>query len=449
MLYLFSSKDRSKLAIQYVDQESLFRCLSQIMDDIDRKLTKETSKIENWTDAKEMISQLFQSEHPEFLVQTKFDDLISKYDCLSSSKRGDMSYGSVVLTSLNEYQTHNESYVVLLYAYAIIHYLFMTQKGNKAVIRTKGAITKQLSDYTDPNSFVSLITKAINNGINCKMIVNDYDYIANKQIETTKEEEENAEVILSNYKNDPIYGQCYEGVIDGLTALCINNSGYLDIQNIVNIFKEAEKNVDRVLNSNLKEIEIMRVHSEIINRSRNIENTQGNVAISIVTPERIIGFLINQVFLIVLWDKMKDRSSYTKQFEDCRSYINYLNDVSTYKGNPLWKLLAERLPIIKERPRIEDLEVENANLREQIANQNKRSLSFVTNLMNKIIIKLSSDPNNLKDADKAQFISEVSGYKDTSIASCLTKQKKNELMPNEEELENIEQLLSRLSIKLK
>lgn len=262
-------------------------------------------------------------------------------------------------------------------------------------------------------------------------------------------ETRNYEDLINHYKNDPFYGKCYEGVIKGLTALCIRNTNYLDIQYFVNIFKVAEENVERVLHSNLKEIEIMRAHSEIINRGRNIENRQGQVYISVVTPERIIGFLTDQVFLIVLWDKMEERSSYTKQFEDCRSYINNLNDETTYKGNPLWTLLAERLPEIKDRPRIEDLEVKIANLQEQLKQGGRATLNSVTYLMNMFISKLSSAPNELKDIDKARLIVKISGYKENSIITCLSRQKKNEDMPSEENLKMLNEMLSKVSISTK
>lgn len=322
MLYLFSSEERAKLAIQYVDQESLYHCLDPIMDDIDHKLTKETNKIENWTDAKALVAQIFQSKHPECLVQIKLEELKSEYDCLSSRKRGDNFCGSELMTNLTRTQILDECYVVLLYAYAIVHYLFMTQK-NDAVIRTQGAIIKQISNYNAVNSFAPFLTAAINNGIDYNMIVNDYDYKSNELIEMTEEKLENAETILSKYKDDPIYGQCYEGVVSDLSFICRNGKS-LGLQDYANVFIEAEKHVERVLNSKFKEIEIPNVHSDIMNQYPDNESRQGQIIVNIITPERKIGYVIEQVFMIVLWDKMHDKSVLEiNQFEDIRLFINY------------------------------------------------------------------------------------------------------------------------------
>lgn len=445
MLYLFSSEERAKLAIQYVDQESLYHCLDPIMDDIDHKLTKETNKIENWTDAKALVAQIFQSKHPECLVQIKLEELKSEYDCLSSRKRGDNFCGSELMTNLTRTQILDECYVVLLYAYAIVHYLFMTQK-NDAVIRTQGAIIKQISNYNAVNSFAPFLTAAINNGIDYNMIVNDYDYKSNELIEMTEEKLENAETILSKYKDDPIYGQCYEGVVNELSLICRYDVS-LDIHDYVKVFMEADRYVERVLNSKFKEIEISKVHSDIMKQYPEIENRQGNLIVTIKTPERKIGYVIEQVFMIALWDKMTKKTKLEiKQFEDIREFINYHYYPNPYTGSHLWKLLAERLPEIKEKPRTEDLLVRIQHLENELSKDLRAGMDVVIPVLVKLINNASKDPLKVSDTDKAQLIEKLTGYKSNGISSKITNMKKEDLNPSEEKKQEVYELLSKCGI---
>ena len=73
------------------------------------------------------------------------------------------------------------------------------------------------------------------------------------------------------------------------------------------------------------------------------------------------------VFLIALFDSMKEKSDLVMTaLQDCREYIEYIIDYNKpYTSNPLWKLIAERIPP-KNRLRLEDVQKEKEQLIDQV-----------------------------------------------------------------------------------
>lgn len=240
-----------------------------------------------------------------------------------------------------------------------------------------------LYELSSENEKFKKITVLLNDILSSKVIVkDDYDFLMSKVNETMctfikgldskstetvadkygSPENKDAEKALRKYISDPIYGQCYEGVVSVLSMLGRDKGIIHTLDEYVKVFEEAKFAVEGVLNSPMPEIAIANAQAHIIDKYPEIQN--GNL--SIVTPKRIFGCLIEMVFIIVLWDKMPNKSKLViTAFEDCRSFVENHDTPYLYTDNPMWKLIAERISY-RKAPRIEDLQAENERLKQTL-----------------------------------------------------------------------------------
>lgn len=168
---------------------------------------------------------------------------------------------------------------------------------------------------------------------------------------------------LNEYITDPIYGQCYPGIVSVLGALGLVSEDKFTIENYVDLYNEAEEAVIKVMESEHPEIEIPNIQADFIRNYPDRKN--GNIIIT--TRERQYGCILEMVFLIALFDSMKEKSDLVMTaLQDCREYIEYIIDYNIpYTSNPLWKLIAERIPP-KNRLRLEDVQKEKEQLIDQV-----------------------------------------------------------------------------------
>lgn len=170
--------------------------------------------------------------------------------------------------------------------------------------------------------------------------------------ESKKEMDAANDFLLESYKADSVYGQCYGGIISTLTGLSICNGKTYGSEDYVYVFNEVKNKVEAVKKSSHPEIEITNVIGCL---SREYNTGDGE------TQQKTI--LVALIFLIVVWDTLRDQSTEVKtMLTSCRTFIEYRYTSCAYTTNPLWKLVAERIPA-EERPRIEDFQVENEKLK--------------------------------------------------------------------------------------
>lgn len=168
---------------------------------------------------------------------------------------------------------------------------------------------------------------------------------------------------LNKFIVDPIYGQCYPGIVSVLGTLGLVSEDKFTIEKYVDLYNEAEEAVIKVMESEHPEIEIPNIQADFIRNYPDRKN--GNIIIT--TRERQYGCILEMVFLIALFDSMKEKSDLVMTaLQDCREYIEYIIDYNIpYTSNPLWKLIAERIPP-KNRLRLEDVQKEKEQLIDQV-----------------------------------------------------------------------------------
>ena len=197
-------------------------------------------------------------------------------------------------------------------------------------------------------------------------LIKNYNYnISPSKIDnnTDKQEHINYNKELNKIKDDPIYGQCYPGIVWVLGALGLVSEEKFTIKDYVNLYHEAKDAVDKVMNAEYPEIEIPNIQADFIHNYPDQKN--GNITIT--TRERQYGCILEMVFLIALFDSMKEKNDIVMSaFQDCREYIEYVIEYNIpYTSNPLWKLIADRIPP-KNRPRLEDVQKEKEQLIDKV-----------------------------------------------------------------------------------
>lgn len=197
-------------------------------------------------------------------------------------------------------------------------------------------------------------------------LIKNYNYnISPSKIDnnTDKQEHFDYKKELNKFIVDPIYGQCYPGIVWVLGALGLVSEEKFTIKDYVNLYHEAKDAVDKVMNAEYPEIEIPNIQADFIHNYPDQKN--GNITIT--TRERQYGCILEMVFLIALFDSMKEKNDIVMSaFQDCREYIEYVIDYNIpYTSNPLWKLIADRIPP-KNRPRLEDVQKEKEQLLDKV-----------------------------------------------------------------------------------
>lgn len=174
---LFSSEDREQVLLKLIEQESLFRSLSEALDqyDVDHHLWKVTTKVENWVDAKKFVAELLVSRYPEYLVQQKINTLRDNCGCLRSIKRNRKGhYGPRFLENLSMITQNLETESVIMCACCIVHYL-ISLDGKKHLTK----LFDKLSSYLNPDGTKEIMTNLcarMDCDIMVDEIVRDYDY---------------------------------------------------------------------------------------------------------------------------------------------------------------------------------------------------------------------------------------------------------------------------------
>lgn len=193
-------------------------------------------------------------------------------------------------------------------------------------------------------------------------LIKNYNYnISPSKIDNNTDKQEHIDYNkeLNKFIVDPIYGQCYPGIVWVLGALGLVSEEKFTIKDYVNLYHEAKDAVDKVMNAEYPEIEIPNIQADFIHNYPDQKN--GNITIT--TRERQYGCILEMVFLIALFDSMKEKNDIVMSaFQDCREYIEYVIEYNIpYTSNPLWKLIADRIPP-KNRPRLEDVQKEKEQL---------------------------------------------------------------------------------------
>ena len=197
-------------------------------------------------------------------------------------------------------------------------------------------------------------------------LIKNYNYnISPSKIDNNTDKQEHIDYNkeLNKFIVDPIYGQCYPGIVWVLGALGLVSEEKFTIKDYVNLYHEAKDAVDKVMNAEYPEIEIPNIQADFIHNYPDQKN--GNITIT--TRERQYGCILEMVFLIALFDSMKEKNDIVMSaFQDCREYIEYVIEYNIpYTSNPLWKLIADRIPP-KNRPRLEDVQKEKEQLIDQV-----------------------------------------------------------------------------------
>ena len=197
-------------------------------------------------------------------------------------------------------------------------------------------------------------------------LIKNYNYnISPSKIDNNTDKQEHIDYNkeLNKFIVDPIYGQCYPGIVWVLGALGLVSEEKFTIKDYVNLYHEAKDAVDKVMNAEYPEIEIPNIQADFIHNYPDQKN--GNITIT--TRERQYGCILEMVFLIALFDSMKEKNDIVMSaFQDCREYIEYVIEYNIpYTSNPLWKLITDRIPPIN-RPRLEDVQKEKEQLLDKV-----------------------------------------------------------------------------------
>ena len=197
-------------------------------------------------------------------------------------------------------------------------------------------------------------------------LIKNYNYnISPSKIDNNTDKQEHIDYNkeLNKFIVDPIYSQCYPGIVGVLGALGLVSEEKFTIKDYVNLYNEAKDAVDKVMKSEHPEIEIPNIQADFIHNYPDRKN--GNIIIT--TRERQYGCILEMVFLIALFDSMKDKSDLVMSaFQDCREHIEYVIDYNIpYTSNPLWKLITDRIPP-NNRPRLEDVQKEKEQLLDKV-----------------------------------------------------------------------------------
>ena len=173
---------------------------------------------------------------------------------------------------------------------------------------------------------------------------------------------------LAAYRDDPTYAQCYEGIVTTLATIGYVSGKPLGAADCVRVYDEVRQGIESVLGSAFPEIQLTSVHAAI--RARHCDSNEepgDGITVSIMTAERMLGILTEMVFVIVLWDKMTEKNDMVRRaFTDCRTWLENADYNRPYVTNPLWRLIAQRIPPAGQ-PRLEDLQAEIGRLTAEMA----------------------------------------------------------------------------------
>lgn len=97
MLKNYSAQKRKELNLLFLEEEPLFNFVDSNLDEIENIFrSKETSKIENWTDAKTIIASMCRSKTPHKMVNITISGLFEDVKSFCTAKRGEPHHTTCV-----------------------------------------------------------------------------------------------------------------------------------------------------------------------------------------------------------------------------------------------------------------------------------------------------------------------------------------------------------------
>lgn len=207
-------------------------------------------------------------------------------------------------------------------------------------------------------------SKHIANALYDRYFIPTMHKIAQAMADDGNEESTSGSHDLQYYIDHPVYGLGYDSVLSYLSVVSMKDNVELAETDYVNVFAEAEECVNRVLNANKPELEIPRIHAYINKKYFNSETKGNGLKITVITSQYCVGCIIEMLFMIALYDLLPEKTDRVmKTLINMRAFIeNHENDY-IYKNDELWTLIAQRIPPLPGRPRLEDLQVEIERLK--------------------------------------------------------------------------------------
>lgn len=268
-------------------------------------------------------------------------------------------------------------------------------------------------------------------------------------------ENKSIEERLEYYRNHPVYGKCYEAVVQNISNITFRSSEPVWLEDYVAIFDEADELVNEVIGSAFPEIEIGNVLTRINKRYGIGEDVVNNLPRSRFQGNQMIGICVEMIFLILICDQyenMPDVCRRTLMYH--RARIEYINADLHYLTNEMWLLVAERIPRM-ENPRVEDLRARIAELEKQLQDKKMNMLEkekdtqkIALSLCHKMLDILIK--GSVTESEKSQMIEYMTGWKASSIRPILSTLQK-ESLPGvyKNKVEEINDALNNMGIDIK
>ena len=219
-------------------------------------------------------------------------------------------------------------------------------------------------------------------------INHDYNSSLNGEQQNNSENhfslEINYKLLLKQFENDPLYNQCYEGILIALSILSLKTGDSHIISSLGAIYSATKTAVDDVLLSDTPEIDIIKHMTNFLhNHKANWHKCKKDISFN-------FGYIQGMVFLIVLYDSMQQKNACViRQLSQWRHNLeSEASQFDILDGNPMWKLIAERIPQNNE-PRLEDIKLENERLLKTIEDlkENLKQKDEEINKLNQGMIK--------------------------------------------------------------
>ena len=250
-------------------------------------------------------------------------------------------------TNKNVYYGVTPMYIQAVLLSAHIYCTFISEKKTEDNVMENAAkilydvLENELTDYID-QSFSALLFDQIEPTLERFRELAPTD----EEIAELQKAKDIDEKTLDDYLADPIYKQCYEGIFEVLGTIGLNNGKEYTEGDYLEVYTEAEKLVNEVLESKHPEIAIRNIQTRL--RANYPEEKVDYT--TYVTPGYLFGRLIECVFCIVTFDKLDNKSNLViKAFEDFRTIYESHSIYLTYKNEKLWKMMAQRIPNEREK----------------------------------------------------------------------------------------------------
>ena len=297
-------------------------------------------------------------------------------------------------------------------------------------------------------------------------INNDYNSSLNGEQQNNSENhfslEINYKLLLKQFENDPLYNQCYEGILIALSKLSLKTGDSHIISSLGAIYSATKTAVDDVLLSDTPEIDIIKhMTSFLHNHKANWHKCKKDISFN-------FGYIQGMVFLIVLYDSMQQKNACViRQLSQWRHNLeSEASQFDILDGNPMWKLIAERIPQNNE-PRLEDIKLENERLLKTIEDlkENLKQKDEEINKLNQGMIKEDNEfkpwstekrinilhtllnlPNHLEGEERKKFkelCKFMTKAEDTTLERLISQDSLQKMIENREKIQGEFPILTR------